>query len=619
MSFSSSLDAKELVRQAIDIVELVGRYIQLRRQGRGYVGHCPWHDDSRPSLQVNPERQSFKCWVCDIGGDVFSFIQKIEGVSFPEALAMLADRAGIELKPQRPVTPDSPEAIGKKTLLQAAAWAEKQYHECLLKAPEAEVARKYLVERGLTAESIERFQLGFSPLKGDWLLGRAERTPQRARILETIGILARGDHGVYDRFHGRVLFSIHDAQGRPVGLGGRVLPELGLNSPAKYVNSPETPLFTKSKLLYGLDLARDAIRKSGDALVMEGYTDVIVSHQYGFQNAVAVLGTALGSEHIRILKHYAKRVILVLDGDEAGQKRTKEVLGLFLSQNADLRVLTLPDDLDPCDFLHKFGAEAFAEMLKTRSIDALEHAFLAETRGLDVQRDVHGATEALERLVAMIAQAPRLRTDTTTDWRLREEKALQRAAAFFRIDEQDVRRRLTTLRRKSTGRGPAARVDQAESSQPAAPERLDPWRCELFELLVAHPEWWPTAREQIGDEWLAAGASRSIYEACCRMVDDGVLPDFDRLMLELDEPAAKSLLVELDERWHQKQERTIPPETLLHDMIKNIQNEEAKKRRPAQLVALREGQLDTDQGMAVLLKILEQEGSRQGIAKPKDG
>ena len=191
----------------------------------------------------------------------------------------------------------------------------------------------------------------------------------RAKILEAIGILARPAEGgsPYDRFRGRVLFSIRDAQGRPVGIGGRVLPELGTTSPAKYVNSPETPLFTKSKLLYGLDLAREALRKSRTALVMEGYTDVIVAHQYGFQNAVAVLGTALGESHIRMLKRHADRIVLVLDGDEAGTKRANEVLELFIAQQADLRILTLPEDLDPCDYLHKYGAEAFSRTAGHRS------------------------------------------------------------------------------------------------------------------------------------------------------------------------------------------------------------------------------------------------------------
>ena len=249
-----------------------------------------------------------------------------------------------------------------------------------------------------------------------------------------------------------MLFSIRDAQARPVGFGGRVLPDVATITPAKYVNSPETPLFTKSKLLYGLDLARQSIRKNGAALVMEGYTDVIVAHQYGFDNAVAVLGTALGADHIKILKHYTDRIILVLDGDEAGQRRTNEVLELFVAEQVDLRILTLPEGLDPCDFLHQKGAAAFAELLANSAVDALEHAFATVTRGVDVDRDVHGASRALERLISIVAKAPRLRADTTGEDRFREEKILQRLAAWFRVDENEVRRRLTALRRRSQGR-----------------------------------------------------------------------------------------------------------------------------------------------------------------------
>ena len=431
---SGSFDTKERVKQAVDIVDLVGSHIQLRRQGRNYVGLCPWHDDTRPSLQVNPERQSFKCWVCDIGGDVFSFVMKMEGVEFREALQMLADRAGIQVeKPRRHPAASGETASGshdasglqdtgstqqsggthdKRTLLQAMAWAEKQYHGCLLESPEADAARRYLQERGITAESIERFQLGFSPLERDWILRQVEgrkgdrsnlperpegclaqigpvpfslnreKIERRAKVLETIGILVRPTEGgnPFDRFKGRLLFSIHDGQGRPVGIGGRVLPELGTTSPAKYINSPETPLFTKSKLLYGLDLARETLRKTRTALVMEGYTDVIVAHQYGFQNAVAVLGTALGESHIRLLKAHADRIVLVLDGDEAGTKRANEVLELFIAQQADLQILTLPEDLDPCDYLHKYGTEAFSQLLADKAVDALDHAYNVATR-----------------------------------------------------------------------------------------------------------------------------------------------------------------------------------------------------------------------------------------------
>ncbi len=639
---SGSFDTKERVKQAVDIVDLVGSHIQLRRQGRNYVGLCPWHDDSRPSLQVNPERQSFKCWVCDIGGDVFSFVMKIEGVEFREALEMLAERAGITIQqPRKPsatpvVSGESAAAAdsgpsSKRALLQAMAWAEKQYHDCLLNQPEAEPARRYLAHRGITAESIEQFGLGFSPLQRDWIVRQAEsgvdaeRHRHRARLLETVGILARPAEGgsPYDRFRGRLLFSIRNAQGRPVGLGGRVLPELGSASPAKYVNSPETPLFSKSKLLYGLDLSREALRKTRTALVMEGYTDVIVAHQYGFTNAVAVLGTALGESHIRLLKAHADRIVLVLDGDEAGTKRANEVLELFVAQQADLRILTLPEDLDPCDFLHKYGSEAFADLLANRAVDALDHAFAAKTRGLDLERDVHGASQALEDLVSIVAKAPRLRHDTTRDNRFREEKILQRLAARFRVAEAEVRRRLTLLRRQAATRATTARPAVAPAGEPAErpADTLDAWQREFLELLVAHPESLPLIRQRLPTERLAAGVCRRIFETSCRLSQQGVRPTFDRLMLEFDEPEFKNLLVDLDEGRQAKRRAAHEAdlEALLEALAKTWNGKEVERQRPAQLAALREGGLDANQQAELLQAVLRQERNRQGISQPTDG
>jgi DNA primase len=507
------------------------------------------------------------------------------------------------------------------------AWAVQQYHECLLNVPEAEPARRYLQERGITPESIEKFQIGLSPLERDWLLRKAGGSPRRARTLEQVGILARSSDGgnFYDRFKGRLLFSIRDAQGRPVGIGGRVLPELGSTSPAKYVNSPETPLFSKSNLLYGLDLAKDAMRKSRTAMVMEGYTDVIVAHQYGFGDAVAVLGTALGEGHIRILKRFCDRVLLVLDGDEAGQKRSNEVLELFVAQQVDLRILTLPEGLDPCDFLHQHGAEAFAQQIATRAVDALEHAFLSVTRGVDVDRDVHGASQALERLVSIVAKAPRLRADTTREDRFREEKILQRLAAWFRVDEREVRQRMTALRRNAARPRPALvrPAEEAEASETTVPEepsgKLDAWQRELMELLVGQPECWPAIRTGVKLQWLATAACRKIYETCCRLSDSGTVPSFDRLMLAIDEPAIKSLLVEFDEGAQAKRTRGGDPQALLNDLIRTFQQQEAQKQRPAQLVALRERRLDDSQETELLERILRQERNRHGISEPTDG
>ncbi len=415
MALRSSFDDKERVRQAIDIVDLVGSYLQLRREGRGYKALCPWHDDTRPSLQVNPERQSFKCWVCDIGGDIFSFMMKMENVEFPEALSMLADRAGIQLTPYRSgdaAGGASPTALAgspddKRTLYQAAAWAEQQFHECLLKSPDGEGARRYLSERGIDEESIRRFHLGFAPDRWDWLIQRSLKPNISPKVLERIGLLVRRDTGGhYDRFKGRVLFSIRDPQGRPIAVGGRILPEAAATNPAKYINSPESPLFSKSNMLFGLDLAREAITKSRVAIVMEGYTDCIVARQFGFENVVAVLGTALGDRrgptgegHIQLLRRFADTIILVLDGDEAGRKRTHEILSLFVAEQVDLRIVTLPDDLDPCDFLLAHGADAFRTHLET-AVDGLEHAFRMATQGLDIARHPHEASSSTRRAVA---------------------------------------------------------------------------------------------------------------------------------------------------------------------------------------------------------------------------
>ncbi len=638
MSFASPLDSKEQVRQATDIVDLVGKYIQLRRQGRIYVGLCPWHDDSKPSFQVNPERQSFKCWVCDVGGDVFSFIMRMEGVEFREALELLADQAGISLQPlRRPEatpslrsdldTADPPSAPpvsgeGKRALYRAMAWVEQQYHECLLKSDDAEPARRYLCERGITDESVHRFHLGYSPNRPNWLLDLAGGSSARAQVLETIGVLARRQDGsgFYDRFRGRVLFSIRDTQDRPVGLGGRIIPESGLTSPAKYVNSPETPLFKKSRLLYALDMAREAIHKTRPytALVMEGYTDCIVAHQFGFCNAVAALGTAVGQQHVKILKRFADRIVLVLDGDEAGQRRANEVLELFIAENVDLHVLTLPDDSDPCEFLLEHGPEAFADLLETRSVSALEHAFRSATRGIDLVGDIHASSQALERLVAILAKAPRLRPDSSSDSVLRLERVLTQLAQSFRVPEEEVRRRLTALRRSASSR-PARQdeSDRGESEPVCSPGKIPPLERELLEILLRRPELLAEARRHVAPEQFGFPLARAIFTRSCAMADQGIVPTFDRLMLEFEDARSKAFLVDLDEGAAAKE--TASPEALLDEWIRRFEGCQIEKQLPTITGTLREGGLNQNQETELFLEMLKKQRARHGISEPTDG
>ena len=293
MSSGPSFDTKQRVKEATDIVELVGGYLQLRREGRGYKALCPWHDDSRPSLQINPERQSWKCWVCNLGGDVFSFVMQMENVAFPEALAMLADRAGIAAQIGRQFRAAGG-AGGRQAAVVQGHGVGRATISRLFAQRSASRRGSSLPRRAAASahESIERFHLGFAPSEWDWLLTRAGGTPFTPPVLEKVGLVARRPNGPgnYDRFRGRVLFPIFDLQSRPVGMGGRVLPELNSGDVAKYINSPETPLFSKSKLLYGLHAAREAIKKTGVALVMEGYTDCIAAHQFGFHECGGRIG-----------------------------------------------------------------------------------------------------------------------------------------------------------------------------------------------------------------------------------------------------------------------------------------------------------------------------------------
>jgi len=584
VSLGPANDAKEQVRQAVDIVDLVGSYVPLRRQGRNYVGHCPWHDDRRPSLQVNPERQSFKCWVCDVGGDVFSFVMKMENIEFREALEFLAERAGVSLQRSEPGGPPPRSEDDKRAQLRTVAWAEEQFHRCLLEAPEAEPAREYLADRGITPETIRRFHLGYSPHRWEWLLDRARGTEFTPALLERVGLVVRREleGGHYDRFRGRVIFSIRDARGRPIAFGGRVLPQLaeatGPNS-AKYINSPETPLFSKSRELYGLDVARDAIARDRQAIVMEGYTDCIMAHQFGLANVVAVLGTALGEGHLQVLRRLTDSVVLVLDGDAAGRRRTNEIidtlLALFVKNQVDLRILTLPEGVDPCDFIVTHGGDALRQLL-AGAVDALEHKFQAVTQGLDTTTDTHRAAQAVEQVLSTLAQ---IRTAAATEAAspvlLREQQMLGRIARRFRMPEEQLRNRLAALRRAARPKAWAKRVEAGASALegPHATPALSAWERGILELVLLDPSLLSRIEAAVEPAAFDSPVARRIFEACVGLhqVDQPV--NFQRLTLEFDDVNTKSVLVQLDESSQAK--ASADREQWLQDLLAGVERRKA--------------------------------------------
>lgn len=644
MNSAGAFDAKEQVRRAVDIVDVVGGYLPLRRQGRLYVATCPWHDDSRPSLQVNPLRQSWKCWVCAIGGDVFSFVMRREGVEFPEALRMLAEKAGIQLPKFQgaPVTPGGPD--DKTALYAAMAWVERQYHECLLRSQGAQVARTYLSERGITDESIARFHIGYAPPDWQWLIDRAKSTPHTPSILEAIGVCRKNERGRYwDFFRGRVIFPIRDVRNRPIALGGRILPGQADADAAKYFNCSETKIYSKSEQLYGLNLVRDVLERSREnrhVLVMEGYTDVVIAHQAGLDNAVAVCGTALGARHVQLLKRFADSVTLVLDGDEAGRNRTNEILELFVGQPIDLRVLTLPNELDPADFLLERGSEPFREMLKG-SLDALEHKIQTATAGIDLLRDTHKSNQALEEILGAISKAPQSSTGDDAALRLREQQMITRLGRQFQLSEGVLRERLTALRKAAAAPAANASAPAAIQSKPVAISSIDPWELELLEVLVEQPEASAVIVEAIGPEEVMHSAARSIYEVVCRLVHDGRESDFQSVLQELTDPHLAGFLVEIDERSQERQAAVrglsnlegASPELRVKDLVAKFQRRSAERHDRQRLEAIKshaplpEGASPEELALELLREeqrrrrqeIESQRLSRQGLQGPKEG
>ncbi|NBU40237.1 MAG: toprim domain-containing protein [Planctomycetia bacterium] len=559
-------DLRERVRETIDIADVVGSYISLRRAGRGLVGLCPWHDDARPSLQVNPERQTYRCWVCNIGGDVFNFVMRMEKLEFREALEQLADRCGIALPRGR----GGISADDKANLRDTLAWAAARYRDCLRQAAEAAPARSYLAGRGLSAATLDHFDVGFVPAAWDWLLRQAALAGISAATLAAAGlVVARNDgNGHYDRFRGRVIFPIRDAQGRCIAFGGRVLP--GSDDPAKYVNSPETPLFSKRR----------------------------------------VLGTALGAEHAKVLRRYADRVVLVLDGDEAGRRRADEILDLLLAEPIDVRIARLPSGADPCDYLTAEGRDAFEQVLEA-AIDPLDYRMDAALARLRPDAGDDAALEAIDSVLRALAAAGR-GPDVTPRVRLREDQVLGRLGRRFGLARDTLRARLLELRRAADGPDRAAQATDPESL-PALPA----WDREVIEVLVGVPGSTGLIVRQIGGAGVDSRACRQVLEVAERLHAEGREVGLGSLLLEITDPSLQSLLVAVDEA---SAARPTDPQDRLRHLEDALHRRAAERRATASARALSTTDgLDTRTEAELLERLVAERRVAQGMSDPKDG
>ena len=346
---------EDLKRQA-DIVRVVQDYVPLKKAGTNWRAPCPFHKETKPSFNVNPAKEMFFCFGCHKGGTVFNFIMEMERVTFPEAIKIVAEKAGVPLP--RMIEDDRFEARRRDSdqVIELNQWALAWWQDQLQSKAAASV-RHYLKERGLTEEMSQTFHLGFAPDSWDALSTHLRQKGAAQEQLEKSGLVVKKDEGgSYDRFRGRVIFPVFDVQGKPIAFGGRTLDPDG---DPKYLNSPETPAYTKGRNLYGLHLTRDEIRRQGFAILVEGYLDLIVPYQHGVRNIVASLGTALTPEQVKLIGRFARKVLVNYDGDRAGVAAAKRAIETILAEDIEVKVLVLPDNTDPDDFIRQNGVDEY--------------------------------------------------------------------------------------------------------------------------------------------------------------------------------------------------------------------------------------------------------------------
>ncbi len=364
------------IQEHIDIVDVVSHYLTLKKRGQNYVGLCPFHHEKTPSFVISPVKQLFHCFGCGTGGDVFGFLMKADSLAFPEAVRVLGERAGISVAPPSAPAQDPAEISSKESILKIQREAADYYHDLLLHHPGAKNAREYLKQRGVQPETIKNFLLGYALPLWDGLLKHLQGRGCSPGEIEQAGLaITREDgKGHYDRFRDRIIFPIRNLQGKIIAFGGRIYGTAGQDgSLPKYMNSPETPVYTKGHHLYALDKARSGVTQAGGLVIVEGYLDALAAHQVGISNVVATLGTALTPEHLHLVRRFIHKVILVFDPDLAGIRAALRTVDLFISSGVHAQVVMLPGGEDPDSFIKNHGAEAFKDLL-SKSVGLLDFA-----------------------------------------------------------------------------------------------------------------------------------------------------------------------------------------------------------------------------------------------------
>jgi DNA primase len=393
------------IRQSVDIVEVIGEYVQLRKQGRNYFGLCPFHGENTPSFSVSPDKQIFHCFGCGAGGNIFTFLMELEGITFQETAIRLAEKAQIDLQ-INPSNQGKDKSISTElqTMYDAHELLRKFYHHLLVNTKEGQHALEYLLNRGFTEDSINKFQIGYSLNSWDYIYKFLSKRDFNPEWMEKAGLIIRRERdGTYfDRFRDRIMFPIFDRNGKTIAFSGRTLG----NDEPKYLNSPETPIFNKSKILYNFHLARPHIRKTQQVVLFEGFADVIAADRSGIENGVATMGTSLTNEHISLIRQNVQSLTICYDSDKAGIEAAFRAGKYLTEAGCSIQVSLMPDRLDPDEYIKKFGPEKFRNEVIGASLTWMSFKFLYFRKEKNLQNEGDRLTY-IERILKEISDLPK--------------------------------------------------------------------------------------------------------------------------------------------------------------------------------------------------------------------
>ena len=525
------------VKNQADIVRIVSDYVTLKKRGANYMACCPFHSEKTPSFNVHQTKGIYKCFGCGAGGSVFDFIMRIEGCSFPESVRIIAEKSGIPIPAAEESDDYKKLAQDREVILKLNEWAAAFFEGQLDSGQEGERAREYIKSRGIKDETQKLFRIGYAPDRWDGLINHLRELGATTDEIDSSGLaVLKEQGGFYDRFRGRVMFPITDSQNRVIAFGGRVMGE----GEPKYLNSPETAVYTKGRNLYGLAHAKDQIRKLGFAILVEGYLDCIIPFQEGAHNVVASLGTALTDSQVRLLRRYMEQpqIIVNFDPDSAGQAATMRSIEMLLAEGFRVNILRMPTDDDPDEYVRAHGGESFLKLLKTTQ-PYIEYIIDTVTGDHDISRP-SGKVEAINSILPHLA-------------RMRDKVAradyADQIANRLKVDSRVIR---DELRRTATNRQQALDPKRVRAAQ-----EITQAERQLLELMLASTDVRRAIAPNLKEEDYADLATASIFSAIVALHDEGAEIDFSTL----------------SERAEGEQERELIPALLISDLAWAIESD----------------------------------------------